>query len=32
MKGWPRRWKLNLNEAENPDWRDLADDTFDPWL
>jgi putative endonuclease len=32
MKGWPRAWKLNLIEAENPDWRDLADDMFDPQL
>ena len=32
MKGWSRQWKLNLIEAENPDWRDLADDMFDPLL
>ena len=24
MKKWNRAWKLNLIEAENPDWRDLA--------
>ncbi len=23
IKGYPRRWKLNLIEAENPDWDDL---------
>jgi putative endonuclease len=23
MKGYPRKWKLNLIEAMNPEWRDL---------
>jgi putative endonuclease len=23
IKGWPRRWKLELIENENPDWSDL---------
>jgi putative endonuclease len=23
IKGWKRRWKLELIEASNPDWRDL---------
>ncbi len=23
IKKWPRAWKINLIEAENPDWRDL---------
>jgi putative endonuclease len=23
IKHWPRRWKLNLIEAQNPEWRDL---------
>jgi len=23
IKGWPRQWKLNLIEANNPHWRDL---------
>ena len=23
IKKWPRQWKINLIEAENPDWRDL---------
>ena len=23
IKKWPRKWKLNLIEARNPDWRDL---------
>ncbi len=26
LKRWHREWKLNLIEAGNPDWRDLADD------
>ena len=25
MKKWPRQWKLNLIERENPDWADLFD-------
>ncbi|WP_300532696.1 GIY-YIG nuclease family protein [Maricaulis sp.] len=23
IKKWPRQWKVNLIEAENPEWRDL---------
>jgi len=23
IKKWPRKWKLNLIEAANPEWRDL---------
>ena len=23
LKEWPRKWKLNLIEQENPGWRDL---------
>ncbi len=23
MKKWPRAWKINLIEAQNPQWRDL---------
>jgi putative endonuclease len=31
IKRWNRRWKLELIEAANPDWRDLAEDFgFDP--
>ncbi|HET9336795.1 MAG TPA: GIY-YIG nuclease family protein [Sphingomicrobium sp.] len=26
IKKWNRAWKLNVIEATNPDWRDLADD------
>jgi putative endonuclease len=26
IKKWPRRWKLDLVEASNPDWRDLYPD------
>ena len=25
IKGYPRRWKINLIEADNPDWLDLYD-------
>lgn len=25
IKKWNRAWKLRLIEAENPDWRDLAE-------
>ena len=24
IKKWPRDWKKNLIERDNPDWRDLA--------
>ena len=31
IKKWNRAWKLELIEAENPDWRDLAEDLgFEP--
>jgi putative endonuclease len=31
LKNWRRAWKLLLIEAENPTWRDLAEDWgFDP--
>ena len=31
IKKWERSWKLELIEAANPDWRDLAEDWgFDP--
>jgi putative endonuclease len=23
LKHWPRQWKINLVEQQNPDWRDL---------
>jgi putative endonuclease len=26
IKEWKRKWKLNLIEKINPDWRDLYDD------
>lgn len=26
IKKWNRVWKLELIEAENPEWRDLAED------
>jgi len=28
IKEWRRRWKLELIEAANPDWRDLYEDWF----
>ena len=30
LKGWPRKWKVELIQAENPDWRDLSDGWYDP--
>ena len=31
LKRWHRQWKLNLIEASNPEWRDLAEDLgFEP--
>ena len=33
VKSWRRRWKLELIEADNPTWRDLAEDFgFEPLL
>lgn len=32
IKKWNRQWKINLIEAENPDWRDLAVDFGFPVL
>ena len=26
IKHWPRRWKLELIEAANPQWKDLAEE------
>jgi len=26
VKHWPRRWKIDLIEESNPDWRDLYDE------
>lgn len=28
IKGWPRQWKLNLIERDNPDWDDLYPTLF----
>ena len=28
IKKWKRRWKLELNEENNPDWNDLYEDLF----
>jgi putative endonuclease len=29
IKRWRRNWKLELIEAENPEWRDLSEGWFD---
>jgi putative endonuclease len=29
VKKWNRKWKLNLIEKFNPDWKDLSKDWFD---
>ena len=29
MKKWYRKWKIELIEKENPEWKDLAFDWFD---
>ena len=26
IKGWPRQWKINKIEENNPTWRDLYDE------
>src|SRR5262245_19780781 len=28
LKKWPRKWKLDLIERDNPQWRDLAEETL----
>jgi putative endonuclease len=28
IKGWKRRWKLELIEKQNPGWRDLYDEVL----
>jgi putative endonuclease len=28
MKKWYRKWKIELIEKENPDWKDLAEDWY----
>ena len=30
MKFWPRQWKINKIQEENPDWRDLYDEIAIP--
>ena len=32
IKRWPRRWKFNVIEEHNPDWRDLAEELGFPPL
>ena len=32
IKKWNRQWKINLIEADNPDWRDMAVDLGFPML
>jgi len=31
VKGWNRKWKLDLIEKENPAWRDLWEDIAEPF-
>jgi len=26
FKNWPREWKLNLIEEQNPEWKDLYEE------
>ncbi|MDB5455324.1 MAG: Excinuclease subunit domain protein [Caulobacter sp.] len=28
LKEWPRQWKINLIERDNPTWADLYDGVF----
>ena len=30
LKNWHRQWKINLIEAENPEWKDLLLNEGDP--
>ncbi|MFO8009239.1 MAG: GIY-YIG nuclease family protein [Dehalococcoidia bacterium] len=30
LKNWRRRWKVDLIQQENPDWKDLYDDIIGP--
>jgi putative endonuclease len=32
LKWWPRKWKVKLITANNPDWKDLAADWYEPEL
>ena len=29
LKKWNRKWKLELIEKENPEWKDLSEEWFD---
>jgi putative endonuclease len=29
MKKWYRKWKIELIEKDNPEWKDLAEDWFE---
>lgn len=30
IKGWHRKWKINLIERDNPNWDNLLDTSYDP--
>ncbi|MDO8634805.1 MAG: GIY-YIG nuclease family protein [Dehalococcoidia bacterium] len=30
LKSWHRQWKIRLIEEDNPEWRDLYEDFFEP--
>lgn len=32
LKNWPRAWKLDLIEGQNPDWNDLAEGWYEDRL
>ena len=32
MKKWKRKWKLDLIESENPEWKDLSEGWYDNYL
>lgn len=29
IKNWGRRWKIELTEEQNPEWKDLSNDFFE---
>ena len=31
LKKWNRKWKLDLIESENPNWKDLSEDLWSLW-
>jgi putative endonuclease len=31
LKKWNRKWKLDLIESQNPEWKDLYEELIAPW-